>query len=198
MDMKRSLTFPAFLFLTTLFASPLHAGSEDSNHFAGNLLFTGLTYHPGGGEHENYPRKLDNAAYWVLQVGGQGDLDWYLHRYVLMRGSVALFRDCEDVWSGFFHLGPRLNLPIGPKFVFRIGIGPTLIWRQTWYGVDSTYHGDSFYGRDSTTTFQSRFLWYGGNLDFEWKLGPHFSLLYSNLPGWPHVVTNSIGARYSF
>ncbi len=186
------------LFTLIFWAVPARAGSESENRFGTNLLFNGLTYHPGGGDHERYPRKLDDAAYWVLQVGGQADLDWYLHRYVLLRGSVSVIRDCEDVWSGFFHLGPRLNLPIGPKFVFRIGIGPTLVWRQTWFGVDSTYHGDSFYGRDSTGAYQSRFLWYGGNLDFEWKIRRNLSLLYSNLPGWPHVITSSIGARYSF
>ncbi len=185
--------------LAALFAAILaHAGPESANRFGANLLFNGLTYHPGGGEHEHYPRKLDDAAFWVLQVGAQADLDAYLHRFLLVRGSASLIRDCEDVWSGFFHLGPRLNLPIGSRFVFRVGIGPTLIWRRTWFGVDPTYHGDSFYGRDSTGSFQSRFLWYGGNLDFEWKIRRDFSVVYGNIPGWPHVVTSTLGMRYSF
>ena len=193
-------SFAIFFAMALVASSPnlSFAGSEDTNRFGANLLFTGLTYHPGGGEHDDYPRKLDAAAYWVLQLGAETDLDWYLHKYVILRGSTALIKDCADVWSGFFHVGPHLNLPIGSRFVFRVGIGPTLVWRQNWYGVVNGYHGDSFYGKDTTSTFQTKFLWYGGNLDFEWKVRNNMSLIYSNIPGWPHVITSSLGARYSF
>ena len=182
-----------------LVAAPSRSEAGDPPHrFGANLLFQGLTYHPDGGEHEDYPRKLDAAAYWVLLLGTQADFDWYFHKYGLARGSVALVRDCADVWSGYFHLGPRLNLPWGDRFVFRVGIGPTLVWRQQWYGKVAGYTHDSFYGRDTTATFQTKFLWYGGNLDFEWKIRPDLSLIYSNIPGWPEVLTSSFGGRYEF
>ncbi len=189
-----------FLPLAVLCIKPLHAGSEATNRFGANLLFTGLTYHPGGADHpEDYPRKFDKGGYWVLLLGAEGDFDWYAYRYLLVRGSIALNRDCADVWGGFFHLGPHFNLPIGEKFAFRIGIGPTLIWRQNWNGVVSTYHGDRFYGRTPTNDdFQSKFLWYAGNMEFEWKIRPNVSLIFSNIPGWPQTLTSSVGARYSF
>ena len=180
--------------------SPLHAGSESTNRFGANLLFTGLTYHPGGGDHtDDYPRKLDAGAYWVLLLGGEADVDWYAYRYLLVRGSASLNKDCSDVWAGFFHLGPHFNLPIGERFAFRIGIGPTLVWRQNWNGVVANYKGDSFYGKTLTNDdFQSRFIWYGGNMEFEWKIRDNVSFIFSNIPGWPHVITSSIGGRYSF
>ena len=178
--------------------APLHAGPEGTDRFGANLEFVGLTYHPGGGENEGYPRQLDDGAYWVILLGAQADFDWYFHRYGLIRSSATLNKDCADVWGGFFHLGPRLNLPLGERFVFRIGIGPTLVWRQNWVGKVKGYNHDSFYGDDTTGTFQSRFIWYGGNIDLEWKIRPDVSLVYGNIPGWPHIITSSIGARYSF
>lgn len=165
------------------------------SRFATNLLVTGLSYHPDGGENEGYPRQLDEEAYWVLLLGGQLDGDMYLHRYLLLRASISVYRDCADVWSGFYHLGPRLNLPIGSRFVFRVGIGPTLLWRQNWLGVVDGYTKDSFYGKATHGDFQTKFIWYGGDLDFEWKLTPKLSLIYANIPGWPEVITSNIGLR---
>ncbi len=66
-------------------------------------------------------------------------------------------------------MGPRLNLPLGEKFVFRVGVGP-LIWRENWNGVVKGYTKDSFYGAATNNKYQTNFIWYGGNLDFEWKL----------------------------
>jgi hypothetical protein len=194
----RILPLVLFLAASWFSASPSHAGPEDQNRFGANLQFMGLTFHPDGGENEGYPRQLDDGAFWVLQIGLQGDVDWYAHRFALLRFSTSLVRDCADVWSGFFHLGPRANVPVGDRFVFRIGIGPTFIWREQWYGVVPGYKRDSFYGDDTTGTFQHRFIWHGGNVDLEWKIRRDISFIYSVVPGWPEVITSSFGARYSF
>ena len=164
------------------------------------------TDHPGGGDHTDaYPRKLDDGAYWVLLLGGELDLDWYAYHFsntpmaVLVRGSASLNKDCSDVWAGFLHLGPHFNLALGERFAFRIGIGPTLVWRQNWNGRVANYTGDTFYGKTLTNdAFQSRLIWYGGNMELEWKVKRNVSLIFSNIPGWPHIITSSIGARYSF
>ena len=195
---KIRLRSAAALLAFGLSAQQPHAGPEKTNRFGGNLQLVGLTYHPGGGSFENYPRKIDDRAVWVILLGGQADADWYAHEYALIRASVSLNKDCMDVWSGFLHLGPRLNLPIGPRFVFRVGIGPTLVWRENWAAVLDDYTRDGFYGDANGKKFQSKFLWYGGNVDFEWKLRENFSFLYSNVPGLPFTVTSAIGARYSF
>jgi hypothetical protein len=166
--------------------------------WAANFLLMGLTFHPDGGENEGYPRQLDDEAYFVIMPGMQADLDYQFHRYALARFSTSLYRDCADVWSGFFHLGPRVNLPIGERFVFRVGIGPTYLWRQNWFGVVAGYRKDSFYGDGKPGDFQTKFLWYGGDLDFEWKLNSKVSLIYANIPGWPEVITSNVGLRYTF
>jgi hypothetical protein len=168
------------------------------SRFAANFLATGLSYHPGGGENEGYPRQLDDKGLWVVILGGEVDADMYLHRYLILRAATSLYRDCADVWSGFYHLAPRLNLPIGSRFTFRIGIGPTLLWRENWLGVVPGYTKDSFYGKATQGEYQSKLIWYGGDLDFEWRLTPRLSLLYANIPGWPEVVTSNIGVRVTF
>ena len=168
------------------------------HNWAANLKFLGLTFHPGGGPGD-YPTALDSAGYLVLQVGLEGDLDYYLHKYLILRASTSLYKDCAFLWSGFFHLGPRVNLPIGPAFAFRIGIGPTVIWRENWWKHVGWYNGDLFYGKQETNgAIHTAFLWYGGNLECEYRLRNNTSLVFSMVPGWPQVFTNSFGMRRYF
>lgn len=174
------------------------AADREGNRYGLNLLFTGLTYHPDGGENEDYPRKLDEEAYFVVQLGGEVHADYNLKPWLAGRFATSLYRDCADVWAGFFHLGPRLVLDRGWPVVFRIGIGPTWLWRENWLGVVDGYTRDSFFGKATAGTFQHRVIWHGGNIDLEYRLGPRWSLLYSNVPGWPEVITSALGARYRF
>jgi hypothetical protein len=179
------------------FSGELWSGQPE-RPWAVNALLTGLTYHPDGGENEGYPRQLDDEAYWVVMPGMQVDVDYALHRFALARISTSLYRDCADVWSGYFHLGPRLNLPLGSRFVFRIGIGPTYLWRENWLGKVEGYTKDSFYGKATPGDFQGKFIWYGGDIDIEYKINEKVSFIYANIPGWPEVITSNVGLRYTF
>ena len=166
--------------------------------FGVGLKYTGISYHPDGGEHEGYPRKLDDAAFWVLLVGAQVDADWRPYRYLYLRGSTSLYRDCADVWAGYYHLGFRADYDIGERVGVRVGIGPTYLWRQNWLHRVDGYHKDSFFGDSTHGDFQTRFIWYGGDAEIEWKASDRISLVYSLIPGWPEVIQSSAGFRYTF
>lgn len=167
--------------------------------FAVAVKYTGLTYHPDGGENEEpYPRSLDSRDFWVLQVGAQADGDYKLHRFFYLRGTTSLYRDCADVWAGFLHLGFRANYDAPAGLSFRVGVGPTLIWRENWLGVVKGYRRDSFFGPAKAGRFQTAFIYHGGDAEVEYKAWDRVSLVYSMIPGWPEVFHNSVGARYSF
>lgn len=52
--------------------SQADTGLLDPGRFAVGLNYTGITYHPGGGENdEPYKRALDDGDFWVLLVGFQ-------------------------------------------------------------------------------------------------------------------------------
>jgi hypothetical protein len=186
------------LLLVAAGAMVAQAGSESENRFGFNAKWVGLTFHPDGGENQGYPLQLDDGAYFVVQLGLQADADYYLHRWFLLRATTSLYKDCALVWAGYNHIGFRVNVPIGERFVFRVGIGPTQVWRQNWLGKVDGYVRDSFFGKGGPGAFQDKFLWYGGDLDFEWKIRDNWSFVYGMIPGWPEVITNNIGGRYSF
>ncbi len=167
--------------------------------FVAGLNYTGLTYHPGGGENiEHYKRSLDDKDYWVVLVGLQADVDYKLHRFFYLRATTAFYKDCSDLWAGYYHLGFRANWDVTDRFSLRIGIGPTYLWRQNWFGRVKGYTKDSFFGAAKGGDYQGAFIWYGGDVDVEWKAWEHLSLVYSVIPGYPEVITSSAGLRWNF
>lgn len=180
-------------------ASSLASTSSDyHNRFAFGANYYALTYHPGGGGAE-YPRQLDDQAYWVIQLGGEAMADWYAKPWFLLRAAGSVYKDCADVWAGHAHLGFRLNWVPASRLALRIGIGPTILWRESWLGVVPRYRSDAFFGRPKASDdFQSAWIWYGGNVEAEVKLARGVGLLYSLVPGYPLVMTSSLGLRYGF
>lgn len=173
-------------------------GSPPAERFAVGANYYALTYHPGGGGAE-YPRQFDDKAFWVLQVGAEAYGDYYLTPWFLLRATGSLYKDCADVWAGFGHFGFRLEWEPAPPVALRIGIGPSFLWRESWLGVVKRYHADGFFGRPASgDRFQSAWILYGGNLEAEWKIRPGLGLLYSVVPGFPFVITSSLGLRKSF
>jgi hypothetical protein len=171
----------------------------DPDRFGAGLKYTGLSYHPGGGENEeHYLRSLDSKDYWVVLVGLQGDVDYRVHRFLLLRASTSLYKDCADLWAGYYHFGFRANWDVTDRFAARVGIGPTYLWRQNWAGKVKGYTKDSFFGPATGGNFQGKFIWYGGDVEAEWKAWDRVSLAYSVIPGYPEVIQNSIGVRFTF
>lgn len=207
---RRLPTFAALLTALCTIAFPTSAASSatapaegqgmfDPSRFALGLNFTGISYHPGGGENaEPYKRSLDDEDYWVLLMGFQANADYKLHRFFYLRTATSVYRDCADVWAGYYHLGFRANWDVTEKFSMRIGIGPTYLWRQNWYGRVKDYKKDSFFGDAKPGDFQGKGIFYGGDAELEWKAWDRVSLVYAVIPGYPEVVQNSIGMRLTF
>ncbi len=204
---RHTLQRPLVLGLTLLLLSlGIGVGKAETSQswlspsrFAANMKFTGLSYHPGGGENiQHYKRALDDRDFWVVLLGFQTDADYIVNRYFFLRAGTSLYKDCADVWAGYYHLGFRANYDATDKLSLRIGIGPTYLWRENWLNKVKGYTKDSFFGPATHGDYQGAFIYYGGDVEAEWKLNPMISLLYSVIPGYPEVIQNSVGLRYSF
>lgn len=171
----------------------------DPARFGVGLKYMGLSYHPGGGENEeHYLRSLDSKDYWVVLVGGQVDVDYSVFNFLMVRASTSFYKDCADLWAGFYHLGFRANWDATDRLSLRVGVGPTYLWRQNWFHQVKGYTKDSFFGPATEGNFQGKFIWYGGDVEAEWKAWRHASLVYGCIPGYPEVIQNSLGMRWRF
>jgi hypothetical protein len=192
------------LITTTLVISNANAENASSeNLFSTNAKLIGLTYHPGGGnalEGKQYPRALDDEGYFVMQLGLEADLDYKYKPWLHFRFTTALYKDCIDVWAGWFGLMPRLNHEFDFGLRVNFGIGPSIIWRESWWNSDYVkYNGDVFFGRENTgDDVQVAFLWYGGNLEMSYDINKDHGVVLSVIPGYPQVFTHSLGWRYNW
>lgn len=161
-----------------------------------SLQYIGITYHPGGGNApEIYPRKFDQQAYFVAELGAALSYDRAIHGRFFPRLSLAFYRDCANVDAGYLHLGGRGIILSKGKHQINGGIGPTLVFRKDWHQFDE-YPGDDFYGNSIWRGWQYRFILYGGEFDYLYRLSDKMELHYSIIPGYPFVFTSKIGVRF--
>ena len=178
--------------------STIPASKGHKYDFAVNLKYFGLAMHTFPA-HWDYDLAIDKKGYAVLQIGGEADLDFYLNNYFLLRASANVYKDCFNLWAGAYHFGFRANFPVGERWEFRIGIGPTVIWRQNWWKHVDRFGGDFFYGTDEKTgNFETAFLWWGGNSEMEYYLWDKTSFVLTMIPGIPQVFIFSVGVRQHF
>lgn len=174
-------------FLSALLASCIciNGLAHAQNQVASNIKLHGITRH------------LDKD--WLIHYGAEIDIDYYLSDHTIIRAAAAAYQDSGGLLAGFFHLGGRLEAEKFKNVFFRIGIGPTLIWRENWWIHKNNYKGNLFYGKTpSNNEYEWAFLWYGGDMELEWRYAKNKSVLYSMIPGYPIVFNNSIGVRWYF
>ncbi len=167
------------------------------------FIFFSLFYCPLLGKPVDYNLKFYGYSHhldqdWFFHPGIQIDRDYYIKDWLIGRASVSCYEDSGGLVAGFFHLGFRINARKFNSMYVRLGFGPSFIWRQNWWVHKSeTYQGNSFYG---TTPhfgrFEYAFLFYGGDIEIEWRLKSGKRVVYALIPGYPVIFANSVGIRF--
>lgn len=170
---------------------PNYAESKDSipgkiSHWYLSFQYLGLTYRPDDGNTpEVYPLKFDKKAYLVLDVGIAANIDYNINKYLFVRFTTTLYKDCAFVMAGAFHAGPRLQYA-WKKNNINMGIGPILSFREDWHQFD-LYTTDDFFGDRVYGKWQYRFFPFAIELEYLHRINEKFDFQYSLIPGAPLV-----------
>ncbi|MGL1888904.1 MAG: hypothetical protein OCD76_20495 [Reichenbachiella sp.] len=195
--------FFRFLFLS-IFCLGVASANPDTEHIQSpwhaSLQFVGISYHPGGGNYaDDYPLKIDDDAYWLLNIGGALNVDYdIVDSIAFIRGAAAFYKDCAFFYAGYFHLGIRGVIVRFGKHSINGGMGATLIYRENWNQIPE-YENDSFYENAIMNgRWEYQFIFYGGEFDYIYQYSKNIGIQYSIVPGFPMVITSKLGVRYSF
>ena len=113
----------------------------------------GIVFHPKGGTYpERYIRKLDPAAYFVIELGAILSYEFQVFERAYVKAGAALNLDCADVPAGFFHIGAYYQVINRKRHILSLGLGPTLVFRENW-GQFPEYTGDEFFKDNFLTPF---------------------------------------------
>lgn len=191
----RILIMTLILWPAIIYAEVIDSTSRRISPWYISFQYLGLTYHPDGGTTpEVYPLKLDRKAYLVLDVGIAANLDYCLGKYIFLRFTSSLYKDCAFVTAGCFHMGPRLQYG-WKKNLINLGVGPILSFRKDWHQFKE-YQTDDFYGDRVHGNWQYRFFLYTVELEYLRRINDHLEFQYSLIPGAPLVITSLFGIRF--
>ena len=182
------------IFFTVIATFPLLAQNNIG------LKYFGLSIHPNG-EIDNaflMPNKLDKNGYLVINIGGEITYEYFIYQDIVsIKVIQALYADCAVRLGGFSHLGIRGRIFKFGKHSLSGGIGPTLVYRRNWLEFEGYINQNRFSG-DLDHKFQSLFLWYGGEFEYKYDFSQNFGFTVSFVPGYPDLMSLSLGVNYNF
>ena len=110
------------------------------------------------------------------------------------RFAASYSKDCMNQTSYVFHVGPRWKVKLSEKIGFTLGLGSTLWLRKTWEIFP--FYKKSEYMKTSSryfSGFEYMFLPFSGDFDFEFQLDEKWTAIYSFIPAYPFVFSQTLG-----
>lgn len=184
------------LFTGTMAAAQQPDSLQLKNAFT--VKFIALSIHPvkDNPNAKIYRNRLDKNGYLVMQYGGVLGYERFFYKDIFsIRVQQGLYADCAAVFAGFTHIGWRGRIFKTGKHSLNGGIGPTLVYRRDWSRMKG-YVDDGYFKRHNQ--WQYKFLWYGGEFEYNYQLTANGQFSVMVVPGFPEVITFGIGWRQWF
>ena len=198
MSKKSSLGIFCFTYIVSSVISNSYA-----DDIGGKILL--LTIHVSNNTIQNgevYKRKLTSDGRVVitpgLEVYYERDVGSNFLRVDGLRFTLGGYFDSIDHKSGYVAILPRWEVPLGERSEINFGLGPALIFRETWNTVP-WYWDDGKYNESDNFLpgYQYKFI-LGGDLGLHYEMSPRLKGVWSIVPGIPYVITQSLGAQWSY
>ncbi|MDX5347006.1 MAG: hypothetical protein LPJ89_04135 [Hymenobacteraceae bacterium] len=161
------------------------------------VKFIGLSIHPKKSPYpEIFKNRLDKNGYFVVDYGLLAGYERFFYKDIFsVRVQQGFYADCAAQFAGFSHIGWRGRILKIGNHSLNGGIGPTLVYRKDWNRLEG-YTDDGYFKRHAS--WQYKFLWYGGEFEYNYlvKDKGEFSVMF--VPGFPEVVTLGVGWRQWF
>lgn len=159
-----------------------------------NFIF--MTWHPKGDAMAFLqPNKLDKDAKLVLNWGGVAHYERFIYRNrISIKLAQGAYSDCAKLFAGHTHLAFRLNVLNADKHALRLGFGPTLVYRKSWYQLPGYVQQNRYL--KTKGDWQYAFVWYGGEIEYDYKISKNCNLSFHVIPGFPDFCTIGVGVRY--
>lgn len=167
------------------------------------VKYFGLTVHPfGDPTAQIQPYKLDDRARFVLNFGGFVGYEKFFYRdYIAAKVIQGAFSDCSGGFASITHLGARVNLMRTKKHRVYLGIGPTLLVRDSWSRFGTDYEPSGYFNETYSKRFgdlQWKFIPYGMEFEYDYAVTPADQISVSFTPGVPLACILSVGWKHWF
>lgn len=167
------------------------------------LKYFGLTVHPAGDYTADLqPFKLDDRAVVVMNFGGFIGYERFVHQdLVSVKYILGAFSDCSGGLATVNHIGIRGALYKTEKHKIYLGIGPTLMVRDSWKRFGEVYTSSGYFNDYDSKNFgelQWKLIPYGLEFEYDYAFNPKNHLSVSCTPGIPLAAILSVGWKHWF
>lgn len=187
-----------FWVLLAAFLCPLLSYSQDFQpKFSVGVKYMGLTTHLKKSLHPQiYKRKFDKGGHVVINHGLILNFEYFVSDRAAIRLSQALVPfDCANKFLGATQLGISYGRFIAQSSnEIRIVAGPIHFYRRSWKDIDG-YKDDGLFRLSKNGKWQTKFVWYGGEIEYNYWLNQNQAFSLNWLPGVPELFTFSPGYK---
>jgi hypothetical protein len=167
------------------------------------VKYFGLTVHPfGDNSAALMPYKLDNDAKYVLNAGGFIGYERYIYEdFLALKCIQGVFTDCSGGLAGVSHFGVRGVLIDTKSHRLSFGLGPALLYRDSWYRFGGRYQSAGFfndYKSRNLGDIQWKLFFLAFEFEYDHSINHNNDLSLSFTPGIPMACVLSIGLKHWF
>ena len=149
---------------------------------------------------EVYKRKLTSDGRIIITPGVEvyyeRDLGSDFLQIDGLRFTVGGYFDSIDHKAGYVAIMPRWEIPLRGKSEINLGLGPALIFRETWNTVPWYRDDGKFNESDKFIPgYQYKFI-PGGDVGLHYEISPTVQGIWSVVPGLPYIITQSLGVEW--
>lgn len=183
--MRRTLLLLSFLFFA------LHCPAQ---WFVGVKLM-GVSIHTDGNYNGHlYKTAIGKKKRVAFHFGLALTAEYKLTDWISVKASQAAFRDCAGKFAGMTMLNLRGTLDFGDAGDLSAGLGPFWYYRRSWFEIDG-YADDGYFRLSPDSKWQKKFVWHGGEIEYNYPVSETLDWSTNVLPGIPVVIAVASGVR---
>ncbi len=184
--------------LLLFFLATLAAGAT-AQHFTFGFQIIGLSYHLKKSKHSHlFKGKITKNGRLMVNGGILFTVRYYPKPNWGVQYSQALVaHDCSGRFLGMSHVGffVRKNEIWNSANAVNVSFGPMFFYRQNWALLPG-YVDEGLFDISKNRRWMTKFVWHGGMLSYQHRIGPGQYFQLDMLPGIPEII--SIGPGMTF
>ncbi|HTL82535.1 MAG TPA: hypothetical protein VL651_12570 [Bacteroidia bacterium] len=173
-----------------------HSGNFLSAQWFVGVKFMGVTFHTDKNQNAGlYKVAFGKNKRVSLNFGVALTAEYYFYQHtVSVKYDQALFRDCAGKFAGSSLLTIRYTLDMQRLGEGSVGMGPFFFYRKNWNALPG-YIDDGYFRSSSNGKWQRKFVWYGGEFEYDHRIKNDLDFSLNLFPGYPVVYALTPGVR---
>jgi hypothetical protein len=183
--MKQLLLFCAFLFCVNLCRAQWFVG----------VKFMGVSVHTDDNLNARlYKTAIGKRKRIAFHFGLAVTAEYKFNDWLSLKASQAGFRDCAGKFAGMTMFNVRGTVDMGNAGDLSAGLGPFWYYRRSWFELDG-YVDDGYFRVSPSGKWQKKFVWHGGEIEYNYPITETLDWSTNILPGIPVVNAGASGIR---